>query len=467
MRVCFTNLGCKLNQAELEGLAREFHLAGHRVVSSLEEADLHVVNSCTVTHRAARDSRKVARRGSRRKPGVKTVLTGCYATDSPAEAVRLAGVDLVVPNREKEGLLARVHEAFPDARPGGAEGHPEAPAAPGSGAEPYGSLAFGNTRALVKVEDGCNVGCSFCIIPHTRGRQASRPVPEIVDEVRGMAEAGVREVVVTGVQISHYRWQGRGLADLVEALLEGTAIPRIRLTSIAPWSFDRRLLALFREERLCRHVHMSLQSGCDATLRRMRRPYTARDYAERVEELRAEVPGVAVTTDVIVGFPGETGEEFEASRRFVEARRFARTHVFSYSPREGTEAAGLPDPLPPETIKARTAEMIATAATGERAFREAHRGRRISVLWEERRRGAWKGLTDNYLRAEAPVATGGEEAGPRPRDLGNTITPARVVDLTDDGVLVRVEPPGGPHGAAGPSGEERARSETASGVGAP
>lgn len=432
MRVCFTNLGCKLNQAELEALAREFHAAGHQVVSSLEEADLHVVNSCTVTHRAARDSRKAARRGARRKPGSKTVLTGCYATDSPERAARLAGVDLVVPNGEKAGLLARVHEAFPDARPGGVA----APA--GDVPVPYVPLAFGNTRAPVKVEDGCNVGCSFCIIPRTRGRQRSRPVPEVVAEVRSMAAAGVREVVVTGVQISHYRWRGRGLTDLVEALLQETAIPRVRLTSIAPWAFDRRLLALLREERLCRHVHMSLQSGCDATLARMRRPYTAEAYAELVEELRAEVPGVAVTTDVIVGFPGETAEELEESRRFVEARAFARTHVFSYSPREETEAAGLPDPVPPETVKERAAGMIAAAAAGERAFREAHRGRRVSVLWEERRRGIWKGLTDNYLRVEAPVAGNGAlGAG---ADLTNAITPARVVGLTGDGVLARVEP---------------------------
>lgn len=435
MRVCFTNLGCKLNQAELEALAREFHAAGHQVVSELEEADLHVINSCTVTHRAARDSRKAARRGARRKPGSRTVLTGCYATDSPARAARLAGVDLVVPNGEKAGLLARVHEAFPDARPGGVA----APA--GDVPVAHVPLAFGNTRALVKVEDGCNVGCSFCIIPSTRGRQRSRPVPEVVAEVRSMAAAGVREVVVTGVQICHYRWRGRGLADLVEALLEGTAVPRLRLTSIAPWALDPRLVSLLREERLCRHVHMSLQSGCDATLRRMRRPYAAAAYAERVAELRAAVPGVAVTTDVIVGFPGETEEEHGASLRFVAAQGFARTHVFSYSPREGTAAAGLPEPVPPATVKARAAAMIAAAAAGERAFREAHRGHRVSVLWEGRRRGAWQGLTDNYVRVEAPVAGAGAEAPGA--DLTNAITAARVVGLTGDGVLARVEPPYG------------------------
>ncbi|MFP3940471.1 MAG: tRNA (N(6)-L-threonylcarbamoyladenosine(37)-C(2))-methylthiotransferase MtaB [Thermoanaerobaculia bacterium] len=427
MKVYFTNLGCKLNQAELERLAREFHFAGHRVVPRLEEADLHVVNSCTVTHRAARDSRKVARRGARRRPGVRTVLTGCYATGSPEEAAALAGVDLVVPNAEKDRLLDRVHEAFPDARPETsrprAEGRPD-----GAGAldVPFVSLAFGNTRTLVKVEDGCNVGCAFCIIPHTRGRQRSRPVPEIVAEVRSMAAAGFREVVVTGVQISHYRWQGRGLCDLVETLLAETGIPRIRLTSIAPWAFDRRLLDLLREERICRHVHMSLQSGCDATLERMRRPYRAAAYRALVDQIRGAVPGVAVTTDVIVGFPGETAAELAESLRFVESVGFARTHVFSYSPREGTPAASMPDPVPPELVKARTAAMIEAAAPGERSFREAHLGRTVQVLWEARKGSAWHGLTDNYLRVETEAAASAE--------LENAVTGARIQALTGDGV---------------------------------
>ncbi len=438
MRVCFTNLGCKLNQAELERLAREFHLAGHRVVATLEEAELQVVNSCTVTHRAARDSRKVARRGSRRVPGLKTVLTGCYATGSPEEAAALAGVDLVVPNDEKERLLERVHAAFPEWAPRAAEDARPSPApggAPEDGlAAAFAPLAFGNTRALVKIEDGCNVGCSFCIIPSTRGSQRSRPLPEVVAEVRSMAAAGIREVVVTGVQISHYRWQGRRLADLVAALLAGTRVPRLRLSSIAPWAFDRRLFELWTDGRLCRHVHMSLQSGSDRTLARMRRPYTTRAYRELVAELRAAVPGVAVTTDVIVGFPGETAEEFEESRAFVATTGFARTHVFPYSPRAGTEAAGLPDPVGAEELKRRTAAMLATAAEAERRFLAGHRGARVSVLWEERKGGRWHGLTDNYLRVAA--------AGPPGLDLSNVVSEARVLGIADSGVLAELAAPG-------------------------
>jgi threonylcarbamoyladenosine tRNA methylthiotransferase MtaB len=427
MRVCFTNLGCKLNQAELERLARQFDAAGHRVVGTLAEADLHVVNTCTVTHLAARTSRKTARRGSRVDPRLRTVLTGCYVSEDPAAAARLAGVDLVVPNAEKEELLARVHAAFPDAvpEPAARNGH-GAPALPTD--VPYVPLAFGNTRALVKVEDGCNMRCAFCIIPSTRGRQVSRPVAEVVAEVRSMAEAGVLEVVVTGVQISHYRDGAAGLHELTRALLDETPVPRLRLTSIAPWRFDRRLLDLWRDRRLCRHLHMSLQSGCDATLRRMRRPYTADAYLGLVDEVRAAVPGVAVTTDVIVGFPGETGDEFAASLAFVRRAAFAKVHAFPYSSRPGTEAATMPGQVSHAEKRRRMELMLAAAEEAEHRFRAAHLGTEAEVLWEGERDGRWHGTSDNYLKVFTEAA-----ADSAPLDA-NTLTPARLVGLAPDGL---------------------------------
>ena len=229
MRVCFTNLGCKLNQAELERYAQQFHAAGYRVVSGVEQADLHVINSCTVTHLAARTSRKTARRGARLNPRLKTVLTGCWASDEPGGAEALAGVDLVVTNDRKERLLELVQERFPAPEPRATpEDEGEVPV-------PYVPLAFGNTRALLKVEDGCNMSCAFCIIPSTRGRQRSRTVEECVAELRRWVEGGYREVVVTGVQISAYRSGEYRLVDLVRALLAETSVERLRLTSIAPW----------------------------------------------------------------------------------------------------------------------------------------------------------------------------------------------------------------------------------------
>ncbi len=417
MRVYFTNLGCKLNQAEVDKLSRQFVADGHQLAPGLDAADLHVINSCTVTHLAARDSRKTARRGHRRNPALKTVLTGCYATASAEEAAAVAGVDLVVTNDRKDDLVDLVHETFSAFRP--SDPIPV----------PYVPIDFGHARALVKVEDGCNMRCSFCIIPSTRGRQRSRPLEDVVDEVRSLAAGGYPEVVVTGVQISEYDDDGRRLYDLVAALLERTGVPRLRLTSIAPWKFDRRLLELWSDRRLCRHVHMSLQSGSTATLKRMRRPYTAPQYADLVDEIRAAVPGVAVTTDVIVGFPGETPGEFAESLEFVERMRFAKPHVFTYSSRPGTDAATLPDQVSPREKKARVQEMLAVTRQAERDFYRLHLGETLEVAWEEKKGERWSGLTDNYIRVFA------ESAEP----LGGTLGPARLESLTEGGAVGSVK----------------------------
>lgn len=419
MRVCFTNLGCKLNQAELESISRDFARAGHQVVPRLEDAELHVVNTCTVTHMAARTSRKTARRGRRVRRELRTVLTGCYASEKPSEAAALEGVDLVVTNDHKEHLLELVHERFPEtaAEANDLDGGPLP--------VPYVPLAFGNTRALVKVEDGCNMRCAFCIIPSTRGRQKSRPVPEVVAEVDALVRAGAREVVVTGVQISHYQWQRRRLVDLVEAILADTDVPRLRLTSIAPWAFDERLFDLLASDRLCRHVHMSLQSGSTDTLRRMRRPYSAADYADLVDRIRRAVPGVAITTDVIAGFPGETEAKFEESLAFVDEMGFARVHAFPYSVREGTEAAELPEQVPYETKRQRMGRLLELSDDLERRFRASQVRETLEVLWEEAAGdGLWRGTSDNYLR----VTTRSDA------DLSNTLGRVCVTEVDDDGV---------------------------------
>ncbi len=411
MRVHLTHLGCKLNQAEIERLGRQFEAAGHRVVGSLAEADLHVINSCTVTQTAARESRKAAGRARRSGRPVRTVLTGCYASGSPEEAARLAGVDLVVSNSQKDRLVELVHAAFPEediSAPRASPAHP--------------------TRALVKVEDGCNMRCSFCIIPFTRGAQRSRPAAEVVAEVRELLGRGHREIVITGVQISAWRSEGGRLGDLVRVVLDETEVPRLRLTSIAPWDLDERLLDLWRDRRLCRHLHLSLQSGATATLRRMRRPYTAEGYLELLGRVRAAVPGVAVTTDVIVGFPGETEEEFAASLATVEAAGFARVHVFPYSPRPGTSAEGMPDQVSPEEKKGRMERMLAAAVRAERTFHTAHLGTRQTVLWERPKEGLGHGLTDNYLRVLCPEGAG----------LWNRFSEVEVVGLAAEGVLGRI-----------------------------
>lgn len=396
MRVYFTNLGCKLNQAELERMAREFVAAGHRIAPQVEEADVHVVNTCTVTHVAARDSRKIARRGHRRNPSMKTVLTGCYVAAEPDAASNVRGVDLIVSNEHKASLLQRVHQAFPELRPDPIR----------STGVPYVPLDFGNSRAAVKIEDGCNMRCSFCIIPLTRGRQQSRPPGSVIEEVAGLIKGGFEEIVITGVQISSYRYESWGLFELVQALLRQTSAARLRLTSIAPWDFDPRLLELFAGGRLCRHVHLSLQSGCEQTLRRMRRPYTPTQFAALLTELRSRVPGLAVTTDVIVGFPGETRAEFESSIEFVRSCAFSRIHAFPYSERPGTDAPKLGTSVPVKIKRDRMNAMLEVARHAEADFRARQVGQQADVLWERRDAGRWIGMTDNYVRVQMPTRAG-------------------------------------------------------------
>lgn len=423
MKVFLSNLGCKLNQAEIEQISRRCLAEGHQLVGSLMEADLHILNSCTVTHVAARDSRKLARRGKRLNPRLRTVLTGCYVESDPEEAASLTGVDLVVPNREKDRLLERIQEEFPiDSLVPGATGPVPVPFVP---------LAFGNSRALVKVEDGCNMRCSFCVIPLTRGQQRSRPLPEILDEVRALAASGYQELVVTGVQISSYSWQGYGLFELTQALVEETEIARLRLTSIAPWQFDLRLLDLLSSPRLCRHIHLSLQSGCTKTLRRMRRPYTAAEFAKLVGHLRQQIPAIAITTDLIVGFPGESDTEFKESLKFAEEMGFARLHAFPYSARTGTEAASLPHPITPMVKRERMQRMLAVARESQRQFEATHVHSAAQVLWEYQRHGAWHGMTDNYLR----VVVESDE------DLGHRITPVQLTEPNGFGLTCELSSP--------------------------
>ena len=434
MKVCISTLGCKLNQAESDKLARQFLLSGHEIVASPHEADLHIVNTCAVTHTAVRKSRKALRKGLQHRTDLVTVLTGCYAEMAPREIQNLAGVDLVVGNRDKEQLL-KLLEATPVTR-----GHLLRPGPDtDSGPAPLtadqvppelwaGEQAIPRTRAFVKIQDGCNMRCAFCIIPLVRGRERSRPRSQIIDEIRSLVTAGHQEVVLTGVQISAYRDGGVRLRELVSEILGETAVSRLRLSSLAPWHVDRRLLKLWAEGRMCRHLHLSLQSGSDTVLRRMKRPYTAARYAEVAELAREMIADVAITTDVIVGFPGETQAEFKESRRFVERMRFARVHVFSYSARDGTVAAGMHPQVPPRVKQSRSRVMREIAKRSAESYQQRFIGRTMDVLWESRANGCWCGLTDNYIRVTAEHREG----------LTNAIVPAELVELTGDGVRARV-----------------------------
>lgn len=385
--MALSQVGCKLNQAEIEALGRAFAAAGHEVVADLELADVHVVNTCTVTAEAARDSRRLARRGRAGFRPLFTVVTGCHATTHAEELRRIPGVDLVVSNVHKDELVDLVARRFP-----GVAASPSVPPK---------EVPRRRTRAAVKIQDGCSVGCAFCAVPAARGRERSRPVGEILAEVGELVAAGAQEIVLTGVQISAFHSEGVDLPALVEQILATTALRRLRLSSLAPWRVGPREVGMWRHRRLCRHVHLSLQSGCAATLKRMRRPCTPEQFALAVEELRMRIPGLAITTDVIVGFPGETEAEFSESLAFVAAMGFSKVHVFAFSLRPGTPAATLPNQLSPAVIRARARAMRQAAAAGQRAFFERYVGQRVEVLWESERQGWWEGHTDTYVPVRA------------------------------------------------------------------
>jgi threonylcarbamoyladenosine tRNA methylthiotransferase MtaB len=427
MRIHVSSLGCKLNQSEMDTLAGQLTAAGHQVVTAPEESDLCVLNTCAVTHVAAQKTRQALRRLHRDNPSARLVVTGCYAELSPADLRDLPGVELVAGNQAKERLAALIGAAQPRLDP----------QSPVSNLESSGFST--RTRALVKIQDGCDNACTYCVIHVARGPQRSRPVAEILAEIQARLAAGHREVVLTGVHIGAYgRDEGAGEPDLdlwglVRRILAETDLPRLRLSSIEPWDLVPRVFPLWEDPRLCRHLHLPLQSGSDAVLRRMGRRTTTGEFAALVEAARAAIPDLAVTTDVIAGFPGETEEEFAEGLAFVEVMGFARVHVFPYSVRSGTPAARMPDQVPAPVKKERARVLREVAAAGNLAFRQRFVGRTVGVLWESSVLGElgplWSGLTDNYLRVQATSV----------EDLGNRETPVRLVALTEGGLRGWIE----------------------------
>jgi threonylcarbamoyladenosine tRNA methylthiotransferase MtaB len=357
------------------------------------------------------------------------VLTGCLADLVGAGRVGAGSakgldLDLVVPNAQKDDLVSHVQEGLEDEP---AQGRPR------SG----GDLVRPRTRPLVKIQDGCDNACAYCIVHRLRGKQRSRPRAEIVAELLSLRAQGCHEVVLTGVHVGTYgREWGESLEGLVEHLLDALGPPgprpdfRVRLSSIEPWDLSDTFFALWQDPRLCRHLHLPLQSGCDATLARMSRHYSTAQYAAWVEEARAAIPGLAVTTDVIAGLPGETQEEHAASAAFCARMQFARTHVFTYSERPGTPAAEMPGQVPVPERRARAEQLKAIGRESAAAFRRRSLGQTLPVVVEKRRarragiEGWWTGLTDNYLRVYLQSS----------RALGNTLTDVRLCELHAGGV---------------------------------
>jgi threonylcarbamoyladenosine tRNA methylthiotransferase MtaB len=409
--VALDSLGCKLNQAEMEEIGRRLKDAGYRLVSTEDKADIYILNTCTVTHVADRKSRHMLRLAHRRHPAARLVAIGCYAHRAPQELRQVEGVELVLGNNEKADLVSILENAAGFA--------PSVPGPP---------LYYGEnsrrTRSFLKIQDGCHNYCSFCIVPYVRPREQSVLPASIIAEVKERVAAGYREVVLTGTEIGNYSCDGVSLAGLLERILGETDIGRLRLSSLQPMEITGELIGLWRDPRLCPHFHLSLQSGSDAVLGRMNRRYTVADYRRAVALIRASVPDAAVTTDVIVGFPGETDAEFRETLGFCREMRFARIHVFPFSPRPGTAAAAMPHRVPVNIMKERNRQVLALARECARSFRQGYLGRTMDVLWEQQVGGVWSGLTGNYIRVYA-----GNNG-----DLNNKLLSVKLVKLYRDEV---------------------------------
>ena len=416
-KIALDTVGCKLNQAETQLLAQQFAQAGYRLVSASGEADVYILNTCTVTHVADRKCRRLLRLAHGRNPDALVVAVGCYAERARQELAQIEGVDLVLDNSEKSHLLPLLEES----------GRLSSPVY-GQGSSIIAHADF-RTRAFIKVHDGCNSFCSYCIVPLVRGREKSTPIDQVVADVRDRVAEGYKEVVLTGTEIGLYNYDGISLRGLLQHILTETEVARLRLSSLQPQEIAPELIRLWRDNRLCRHFHLSLQSGSDGVLSRMKRRYTAGDYQRAVALIRTLVPQAAITTDIIVGFPGETEAEFEQSYELCRQMEFARIHVFSYSLRQGTQAAQMPHQVEAQIKKQRSQRMLTLAKESAQNFRRQFLGKTMPVLWEKRSGdGVWSGLTDNYIRVYAKSD----------KDLTNRLLPVKLVELFNrDGVWGR------------------------------
>lgn len=430
MKIFLDSIGCRLNQSEIEIYARQFRAAGHTLVPTASEADLAVINTCTVTNAADADSRgkirQVVRAGTEQ-----IVVTGCWSTLNPDIAAQLPGVSQVIPNANKDHLVPNLlqipQESFelePIAR------------------EPIPGARL-RTRAFIKVQDGCDNRCTFCVTTIARGSSKSRSITDILKDIHvasNSEKAGdnvAKEIVLTGVHLGAWGQdfsEARKISYLVQTILKETDIPRLRLSSIEPWDLDENFFSLWEHPRLCRHLHLPLQSGSTTVLRRMARKTTPEAFAKLVKAARKSCPTIAITTDLIAGFPGETDREFSETVDFILEMSFAGGHVFTYSARPGTSAADMPNQVPFKLRKMRNAELRNLLADSGQEYQSHFLNQSIPVLWEsvtEIDSNSWhlRGLTDNYLRVNTRAT----------RNFWNQITPVHLTEIGDNGLVGEIQ----------------------------
>lgn len=461
-------LGCKVNQADTEALTEQMSAAGYVQRDFSEDADIYIVNTCTVTHLGDRSSRQLIAQAQRRQPDSLLVVTGCYAETNPQAVTALPGVNLVIGNSGKEALVETIRQHLPaetivtspvssdrqhlhlpmlplDTQHIGsdtmlafqgidAEPQPDNPYTPSldiSTHKGISSKLASRTRVQMKVQDGCDNRCTYCIVPSVRGASRSRSIASVVEHVQRKVRAGFQEIVLTGIHLGDYHPEAKeqyDLGDLIAVLLRETEIPRIRVSSLEPEDFRLEWLEHWQNPRMCRHLHLPMQSGSDAILRRMARRYTSTRYQTIITEAKRLVPGIAISTDIITGFPGESDDDFERTYQLARALEFAKAHVFRFSPRQGTAAARMKGQVREEVKKARSERLLALNEEHSRVFRNAFLGQTVEVLVEHPRQQQWEGLTDNYLRVEL------HNLPERATSWQHELVRAHLTHLVDDGL---------------------------------
>ena len=428
-KVSFYTLGCKVNQYETNAMAQKFKEAGYEIVDMNDDiSDVCIVNTCTVTNMSDRKSRHSLRRVKEKNPSAIIAAVGCYAQVAKNDLEKMSEIDIVLGNEEKANIVQYVEKFM--------ENHNEnklieiEDIATKKEFEDMGQITYTEkTRAFIKVQDGCNQFCSYCIIPYARGRVRSRNAESIIKEITQIAQNGIKEVVITGIHVASY---GRdfgnenGLIELLEKINEIEGVKRIRLGSLEPKVITEEFMQrLSKLEKMCHHFHLSLQSGCDATLKRMNRKYTTSEVKEIIERLRRYYDDVMLTTDIIVGFPGETEEEFETTYQFLKEVKLYKMHVFQYSPRKGTRAAVMPNQIDGNIKEARSKKLIELSNENQKMYNQQLVGKEVEVLFEDKEVEDgityFRGHTQNYILVKYKTD----------ENLENTLKNVRILELTE------------------------------------
>lgn len=402
-KVAFYTLGCKVNQYETNAMIERFIKANYEIVDFEELSDIYVINTCTVTNMSDRKSRQIIRRVKQINPNSILVVTGCYAQVASKELEKIEEIDLIVGNTEKKDIVNIVENYKKDI----SSKYEISDINNQKEFVDFGTTTYTEkTRAVIKVQDGCNNFCSYCIIPYAKGRVRSRKLESVIDEIKSIAQKGIQEVVITGIHVASYgldfKDENIRLIDLLEEINKVEGIKRIRLGSLEPNIItDEFVQRLKNVDKICDHFHLSLQSGCTETLKRMNRKYTTEDFEKVVERLRIAFPNVALTTDIIVGFPDETDEEFNTTYKYLKKIKFYKMHVFKYSQRKGTRAAVMPNQIDGNIKEERSHKLIELSNRNEEEFLDRYIGKEVYVLLEQEEGEYIKGHTSNYLVVKA------------------------------------------------------------------